>query len=509
MFEVLQKVELIKAQNQAQARAVSGSAFFVMLKGTGVVYVDSNYGDAAFHWSQSNGNVETGYYAKKDSNGNMLWCVEPGAPLSWGSNPGYTTSEVSDAKYVKASLIVYWGWEKQKSVVNAFYTEKLVQEITTGVKPTSISDLSGQGRISLAGYEAFKKATLAKVDTFYKKPLFDGKTYTIKLGETLNLTDSNNVLSYYQLAVNNVNVTTSINGNTLKITPKNNSLDSGSLKFIYNIDSSFKRPRFLYQAPYLQDVMIGGIKDPAIAIVNIKVLKNGNAKIKKVDADTGKAISGAKFKLSYGGKQVEVVTNANGEADLKDVPHGTKVTIQEIQAANGYVLNKTPQTITIEANKTVTATFKNKKQVGRLDLIKEDKETGNKAQGSAKLEGAVYGLFETNGQKVKEVSLKKSGDKVTGSFENMQILHDYYVQEIKAPEGYTLDPTKYPVNIAYAGQDKEVAVQSMTLKDQVIKGGIEIVKIGNKPLVNKIMDKVTGKSDNVKPKLEGAEFTIA
>lgn len=172
------------------------------------------------------------------------------------------------------------------------------------------------------------------------------------------------------------------------------------------------------------------------------------------------------------------------------------------------MLNKTPQTITIEANQTVTATFKNKKQIGRLNLVKEDKETGNQPQGSARLEGAVYGLFETNGQKVKEVSLKKSGDKITGSFENMQILHDYYVQEIKAPEGYTLDPTKYPVNIAYAGQDKEVAVQSMTLKDQVIKGGIEIVKIGNKPLVNKIMDKVTGKSDNVKPKLEGAEFTI-
>ncbi|EOX2776836.1 hypothetical protein ACPE49_002804, partial [Enterococcus hirae] len=30
LFEVLQKVELIKAQNQAQARAVLGSAFFVM-----------------------------------------------------------------------------------------------------------------------------------------------------------------------------------------------------------------------------------------------------------------------------------------------------------------------------------------------------------------------------------------------------------------------------------------------------------------------------------------------
>ncbi|EOS7728100.1 hypothetical protein FRO33_RS13050, partial [Enterococcus hirae] len=194
LFEVLQKVELIKAQNQAQARAVLGSAFFVMPRGTGVVYVDSNYGDSAFHWSQSNGNVETGYYAKKDGNGNMLWCVEPGAPLNWGANAGFTTSEVSDDKYVKASLVVYWGWEKQKSVVNAFYTEKLVQEVTTGVTTSDIKDLSGQGRISQAGYESFKKEVMKKVNAFYTKPSFDGKTYTIKLGETLTLTDSNNSL---------------------------------------------------------------------------------------------------------------------------------------------------------------------------------------------------------------------------------------------------------------------------------------------------------------------------
>lgn len=508
LFEVLQKVELIKAQNQAQARAVLGSAFFVMPKGTGVVYVDKNYGDPYFQWSQSNGNSEKGYYAKKDGNGNMLWCVEPGAPLDFGANAGFTTSEVSEAKYIKASLAVYWGWEKQKSIVNSFYTEKLVQEITTGVKPTSISDLSGQGRISLAGYEAFKKATLAKVDTFYKRPSFSGKTYTVKLGETLSLTDTNNILSYYVMSGNSANVNVSMSGNTVKFTPKNDSNQTGQIQFKYNIDSTYQGASIIYQAPYLQDVIRAKVKDPARFSINLNVLKNGNVKIKKVDADTGKAISGAKFKLSYGKREVEVITNANGEADLKDIPHGTKVTIPEIQAANGYVLNKTPQTVTIEANKTVTVTFKNKKQVGRLDLIKEDKETGNQPQGSARLEGAVYGLFETNGQKMKEVTLKKSGDKVTGSFENMQIMHDYYVQEIKAPEGYNLDPTKYPVNIAYAGQDKEVAVQSMMLKDQVIKGGVEIVKIGDKPLVKKVMDKMTGKSDNVKPKLEGAEFTI-
>lgn len=302
LFEVLQKVELIKAQNQAQARAVLGSAFFVMPKGTGVVYVDSNYGDAAFHWSQSNGNVETGYYAKKDGNGNMLWCVEPGAPLSWGANPGYTTSEVTRDQYVKASLAVYWGWEKQKSIVKAFYTEKLVQEIITGVTTSGITDVSGQGRVSQSGYEAFKRTTLAKVDTFYKKPSFDGKTYTVKLGETLSITDYNNVLSYYKLMVNSSDVTLSMNGNTLKITPKNSSKEIGNLQIKYNIDNTYEGAAILYQAPYLQDVMRAKVGDPKKTTVNIKVLKSGNAKIKKVDADTGKAISGAKFKLSYGGK---------------------------------------------------------------------------------------------------------------------------------------------------------------------------------------------------------------
>ncbi|MFB8579861.1 SpaA isopeptide-forming pilin-related protein, partial [Enterococcus hirae] len=330
LFEVLQKVELIKAQNQAQARAVLGSAFFVMPRGTGVVYVDSNYGDSAFHWSQSNGNVETGYYAKKDGNGNMLWCVEPGAPLNWGENAGFTTSEVSDDKYVKASLVVYWGWEKQKSVVNAFYTEKLVQEVTTGVTTSDIKDLSGQGRISQAGYESFKKEVMKKVNAFYTKPSFDGKTYTIKLGETLTLTDSNNSLPYYKVLNNNANVTISQSGNTLKVTPTSSSNINGFVRFKYEIDPSFKRAKILYQASWLQDVIFAGIGDPAYSDINIKVLKNGNVKIKKVDADTGKSISGAKFKLSYGGKQVEVITNANGEADLKDVPHGTKVTIQEI-----------------------------------------------------------------------------------------------------------------------------------------------------------------------------------
>ncbi|EOW2630179.1 LPXTG cell wall anchor domain-containing protein [Enterococcus faecium] len=439
-------------------------------------------------------------------NGEDVFCLQEGAFTQAGiSYNQQSLDSVISNTVIKSKLsrLSYFGYYSNPTMNNYVLTQVMVWDTIGG-------SFVNYGNIGQSTYENFKNTTNAEISKFERKPSFDGKTYTVKSGEEIEIKDTSGAFSSWSdsIIANTCNVQVRKSGNSLFVRATNESKNGYiDLSYLPSGTKGIGTP-FAYVNSNAQTLGRLFLRDPNKSTVNIKVLKNGNAKIKKVDADTGKAISGAKFKLSYGGKQVEVVTNANGEADLKDVPHGTKVTIQEIQAANGYVINKTPQTVTIEANQTVTATFKNKKQVGRLDLIKEDKETGNQPQGSARLDGAVYGLFETNGQKVKEVTLKKSGDKVTGSFENMQIMHDYYVQEVKAPEGYNLDTTKYPVNIAYAGQEKEIAVQSMTVKDQVIKGGVEIVKIGDKPLVKKVMDKVTGKSDNVKPKLEGAEFTI-
>lgn len=449
-----------------------------------------------WHVRMPNSGLETWgaiYDEMATPDGKPLFCIEPGILVS--GYGGYTQtvlpSQITKRMQQGASV----GYSKTKDIPHYWNTQTFLWD------ELGVQWIQNSGR-----NQGIINEIHTGIANLAKRPSFNNKQVTLKVGQSVTLTDTNGVFKDYQkMSSNTAGVKVERNGNKVTLTATASSNETGTINFKrYSVEPI----SIAYAKPGSQTVAWLMDPDNALVKLNVKVIKNGNVKIKKVDADTGKAISGAKFKLSYGGRNVEVVTNANGEADLKDIPHGTKVTIKEIQAANGYVLNKTPQTVTVEANKTITVTFKNKKQVGRLDLIKEDKETGNQAQGSAKLEGAVYGLFETNGQKVKEVTLKKSGDKVTGSFENIQIMHDYYVQEIKAPEGYTLDKTKYPVNIAYAGQDKTVAVKTMTLKDQVIKGGVEIVKIGDKPLVKKVLDTITGKADNIKPQLEGAEFTI-
>lgn len=57
------------------------------------VYVDQNYSIPTASWEYSSGIHDQGYYAKRDANGGMLWCVAPGNPLNFGANSGYGVEE--------------------------------------------------------------------------------------------------------------------------------------------------------------------------------------------------------------------------------------------------------------------------------------------------------------------------------------------------------------------------------------------------------------------------------
>ena len=482
------------------SEGTSGSRRRVLRAVSNTIWVDTNTGNNNVKFTRK-GVTEWGWYMKRDSDGQPLWCIEPTVPLGWGANGGYTRGGETSIPYVKASLVAYFGYFKQPSVMNAFYTEMLIGEVVSGFGPTAIWN---EG-YSMAGYNAFKNAVLADVETFWHQPTFAGQTVTVKAGESVTLTDTEGRLRNYVLR-NSGGLNVQRNGNSITISTNANSPENSRIRFGFDIPLSYGGATLVYRNPYSQDVISAHVGDPTSFDVNVNVLKNGKGKIIKKDQD-GNPLANVVFEAKNvaNGETRQLTTNENGEVEA-EWAHGTTLEIREVQAPNGYVRDNSTKTLQIEANQTKTVEFSNKKQLAQLTLIKQDAETGDSAQGKSMLNGAVYGLFKEDGTKVTEVTLNKAENgKVQGTISNLP-LGNYYVQEIKAPNGYNLNEDKINVALEYQGQDVEVAVYSKTVKDQVIKGSIKGYKFGNKSLIDRLIDLFNG-NGNIKNPLSDVELT--
>ena len=103
-----------------------------------------------------------------------------------------------------------------------------------------------------------------------------------------------------------------------------------------------------------------------------------------------------------------------------------------------------------------------------LKITKIDSDTKTtKASGDAKLEGAIYELYDSNMEKLKEITI--DNNKI-GYLENLSF-GKYYLKEIKPGIGYTLNDEIHEINISKDNKDIE-----LTLENKVIKAKIVINK---------------------------------
>lgn len=181
----------------------------------------------------------------------------------------------------------------------------------------------------------------------------------------------------------------------------------------------------------------------------------------------------------------EMTTDEKGHAETpKEIANALELGtyyVTETKASNGFV--NTFKAVKVElkyANQTValvTSNIKGQNQeiTGETTLIKEDKDTGDKTQGRAVFEGTEYTLFTAKDGKAVKWSeafkpelvkgTKASDETVTLALDEKNqaavkhlAINEYYWQETKAPEGYTLDETKYPVSIKKVDDNEKNAV---------------------------------------------------
>ncbi|WP_257144393.1 MSCRAMM family protein, partial [Bacillus wiedmannii] len=203
-------------------------------------------------------------------------------------------------------------------------------------------------------------------------------------------------------------------------------------------------------------VTVDGEKVIDVKVTNSKSL--GQFEIVKVDAeDKAKVLSDAEFEVYKDGKKVETLrTDKTGKVTSKKLETGT-YTLKETKAPQGYKLLKEEIEVVVEANKVVQVQVENAKELGSLQVIKKDAESGKV------LEGAEFKLKNETGQVVGEAKTTNKAGVV--KFENLEP-GKYTLEETKAPEGYKALEVTVEVNVVA----NKVAKQEVLNEKETEKG---------------------------------------
>ncbi|EGQ1129644.1 Cys-Gln thioester bond-forming surface protein [Listeria monocytogenes] len=255
-------------------------------------------------------------------------------------------------------------------------------------------------------------------------------------------------------------------------------------------------------------VSAGTVRDPfTVQDVTAKFeAQVGDLKIKKNGSDN-RTLANAEYdvKDSSGKVVAHVKTGSDGTVTAKDLLMGD-YTVVETKAPAGYTIDNTVRKVTVKAAETTLLNVTNKAISFQVKVKKTDAESGDTAQGDASLVGAKYGIYE-DAAATKLLDEITIGEDLTALSKKILlggVSKTVYVKETKAPTGYNTDPTIHAVKVDQKDDVTELLLGNAASKETVIKGGFELIKFANKPLLQSTLATLP---EGQKQALEGAEFT--
>ena len=212
--------------------------------------------------------------------------------------------------------------------------------------------------------------------------------------------------------------------------------------------------------------------------------------IEKYEDGSTNPIEGVRFLVTdssgavLGNNNGEFITDRSGRIVIEGLEPGMTVTAREICAAEGYVLDSTPQSIKINTGEAQSMTFYNER-LGGLIVRKTNSISGEP------LMGAEFRITTISGAYVDDYSGTTSTQGLYTTDRNGEIRllglapETYVIREIKAPEGYVL-----------SGEERSVRVNANDL---------QTVVFSNTPLQTVVIQKYV---DGSTTPLPGVTFLV-
>ena len=228
------------------------------------------------------------------------------------------------------------------------------------------------------------------------------------------------------------------------------------------------------------------VKSGELATVEFQNEKLASIRIKKIDAVTKKGIYGVRFLVKDEANNLigEYSTDQDGYIELRDIltdgKSEIKLKVEEIAAAQGYVLDSTVRTLRIRRGETTELVVENTPVLGQIQVVKkssQDNPVTNQLKGSL-LQGAVFEVENAEtGRIVDTITTDSRG--IAAS--NPLPLGRYFVREIKAPRFYQLNTQKVEVKLKVEGDVVRIEMynDAASIKTSIKKTGNYTVDAGD------------------------------
>ena len=174
----------------------------------------------------------------------------------------------------------------------------------------------------------------------------------------------------------------------------------------------------------------------SIVELNFRNVPYGSLLLTKVCEVTGRALSGARFRVTLSdGTLVGMgngifTTAANGEVLIPNLAPGSSIVVTEIEAPNGFILDSTPQTVQIGlTGGTHTLAFRNTPIPTQPTLIIEKVDENGRP-----LAGAEFELRRPNGELIARNTSNSAGLIHFGNVPYGALV----ITETRVPEGYMI-----------------------------------------------------------------------
>ena len=194
------------------------------------------------------------------------------------------------------------------------------------------------------------------------------------------------------------------------------------------------------------------VKNGKQALLTVTNRQTSSMLIHKIDAVTGEGIYGVTFLVSDAKHNPigQYTSDQNGyvyiDRELKD----GKYYVQEIQPAEGYLVDHTKKIFYVEYGETSHITWKNTPQMGQIQITKKSADDNpiNGLTAGTLLPDVVFEIYSRAGNLVDTVKTDKNGRAVSKTLP----LGRYVIRETKAPNYYIAEKAEINAEIAFSGQ---------------------------------------------------------